>query len=370
MDHYVQAVSLRWYNACAWYAVTLAAALAGRGVRVTVVGDAGTPALVRAAESHGLDTVEGLRPSAGGVTGITGRIGVYREFARCSGITAVNAHTGMDHLLWALALRGTGIPIIRTYGNQIPPKNHLAARWLISRKTAGIIATCLPVRGFFADRFGIDPGAIPVINGGIGGEFLTAPPDRVEARRELGIPGDGLLFGILARFSPDKGHRHFFDAAGMFARRHPSARFMVAGWDAQLTGADMRRMAGEAGIAERTVFPGKRLDSRELIAALDVGIIASVRSETVCRIAMEYMATGVPVIATDTNVIPEVVRHGESGLVVRAGDAEAMAAAMEEMASSEATRREFGAKGRRIVENEYTLDAFAERTLDAYRSMM
>ena len=244
MDHYIQAVSLRWYNACAWYAVTLAAALANRGVKTTVIGDAGTPAIVRAAESYGLNTVEGLPSSAGGIGGMFGRISLYREFARCNRITLVNAHTGEDHLLWSLALRGTGIPVIRTSGNQLPPKNHPAARWLVKRKTAGIIATCNTIRGFYAGKFGIDPADIPVINGGIGSEFLTGPPDRANARRALGIPGDGLLFGILARFSPDKGHRYFFEAAGKFSRKHPDARFMVAGWNAQLTEADMRGMAG------------------------------------------------------------------------------------------------------------------------------
>ena len=77
---------------------------------------------------------------------------------------------------------------------------------------------------------------------------------------------------------------------------------------------------------------------------------------------------GIPVIATDTNVIPEVVRHGQSGIVVPAGDPEKMASAMQQMLTSKEKALMLGKCGRRIVEKDYSLASFAEKTLDAYRS--
>ena len=91
-----------------------------------------------------------------------------------------------------------------------------------------------------------------------------------------------------------------------------------------------------------------------------------VGSETVCRIAMEYMAMGIPVIAADTNVIPEVVRHGESGIIGPSGSGEAMAAAMEQVVQSQENGRAMGSLGRNIVETEYALVSFAEQTHASY----
>jgi len=360
MGHIVQAVTVRWYNACAYYAVTLARGLDELGYRVTLAGARGTPS-VEKARGYGIDTAD--VPDGG----FLGRMMFCRRFALDNGVTLVNAHDGGTHLLWTLALRGTGIPVVRTSGNQVPPKNHAGARLLV-RKTAGIIASCGTVRGYYADRFGIDRERIPVINGGVDTGFFTIRRRRDELRAAFGLPGDAFVFGILARFSPDKGHEHFFRAAGRVAERHPGVRFLVAGWKAQRSEPEIRAMADGAGVLDRTYFTGRHDDSRDLIEVLDAGVVTSVASETICRIAMEYMAMETPVVAFDTNVIPEVVSHGDTGYVVPAGDTDALADAMSSLVDSPEKVRTVGEAGRRRAETAFSLTAFAGRTAEAYRS--
>ena len=368
MEHFVQAVTVRWYNACAYYAVALSRGLKCAGHRVTVAGSYDTPAVKKARELH-CDVYEYPGSKLPAPLSFISRIQALRRYALENKVTLVNAHHGIDHLLWAAALRGTGIPVVRTSGNQIPPKNHAGARYLVRKKTAGIIASCSTIRGFYSDCFGIEPEKIPVIHGGVDIDHYNRTYPLDLSRKNLDIPEDAFVFGILGRFSPDKGHVNFFRAAGIVAKKYPETWFVVAGWDAQLTEKDMRIMASGAGIGERTRFTGRLQDSRDIIGLLDAGVIASVRSETVCRVAMEYMAMGVPVVATDTNVIPEIVRHGLSGLVVPAGDHKTMASAMEEICESREKARAFGQNGRAIVESDYSLSSFAKYTLDAYRSM-
>jgi len=368
MEHIVQSITVRWYNACAYYAVALARGLRDCGVRTTFVSCGDTPAAERAME-HGCEVKSLGRDVSGGPSSMLWAVSALRRYALDNGVTLVNVHHGRDHLLWALALMGTGVPLVRTSGNQIPPKRHPGTR-LLMRKTAGVIATCEKIRGYYSERFGMEPSGIPVIHGGIDTGFYSPSHGKRSGRRRLGIPDEAFVFGILARFSPDKGHECFFRAAGRVAGKHPEAWFLVAGWNAQLTEADIRSMAAGAGIADRVIIAGRHPDSRDLIELLDVGVVASVGSETICRIAMEYMAMEVPVVASDTNVIPEVVRHGRSGLVVPAGDPEAMASAMCELAESRDKVRTYGKEGRRIVEEEYSLRAFAEKTLQAYGSMV
>ena len=116
-DHIVQAATLRWYNACAYYAAALAEGMNRLGKRVTFASITPTPASEkvreRGIESYTPDEGCGFRtPFFSDAAGC-------RRFARETGVTLVNAHTGADHLLWAFALRGTGIPLVRTSGNQL-----------------------------------------------------------------------------------------------------------------------------------------------------------------------------------------------------------------------------------------------------------
>jgi glycosyltransferase involved in cell wall biosynthesis len=98
-------------------------------------------------------------------------------------------------------------------------------------------------------------------------------------------------------------------------------------------------------------------------------VIASVGSEMICRIALEYMAMGIPVVGADTNVIPEIIRHDQTGLIVPKGNPEAMASAMEFFAASRDRAAAFGRAGRSLAEREFSLERFAQKTLDAYRKM-
>ena len=126
-------------------------------------------------------------------------------------------------------------------------------------------------------------------------------------------------------------------------------------------------MVQKAGISDRTRFAGRLENSRRLISTLDAGVVASIGSETICRIAMEYMAMSVPVIATDTNSVPEIIRDGQSGIIVPAGNSPAMASAMEKFLTDSKYALDLGIGGRQIVERDYSLSAFARKTLDIYR---
>ena len=367
MGHYIQAVTIRWFNACACYTLALAQGLVASGHRATIVAGAGSPVLEEA-RKRGLDVLEGSYTGSLNPVAYLRDRAVFRQFARGKDATLVNVHTGADHAVWALALAGTGIPIVRTSGNRLPPKVNPGAKFLMKR-TAGIIASCRTIQEYYAGLFHTDRSRIPVINGGIDSTQFSPDYPRNRLRASLGIPGDAFTFGMVARYSPVKGHRYFFKAAGMVAERNPAVRFVVSGWDAEMTENDIRSMADKAGILDRTVIIGRQLDIRDLLGTLDAGVIASVGSETVCRIAMEYMAMGIPVVGTDINVVPEIIRDGESGFIVPAGDAKAMAAAMEHLLESNDRARSLGQRGRSIIESDYSLEAFAQKTLDAYGSM-
>jgi glycosyltransferase involved in cell wall biosynthesis len=368
MSHIVQAITVPWYNACADYAVLLSRGLNNLGHRVTFIGGKGSPAVEKARQS-GLEIYDLSSPATSNPFRFYSLVKSYRKFAIDKKVSLVNVHQGCDHLAWAIALRGTGIPLVRTSGNQVPPNRHSGSRYIINHCTAGIIVSCRTIQKYYTDAFGIEPENILVVNGGVDSDYFSSGHPENSLRKTLGIPGNAYVFGIVGRYSPVKGHRYFFPAAGKIAREFPHAWFVVSGWEAQLNENSMRVMAAEAGILNRTRFTGRQNDIRDLINSLDTGIIASVGSETVCRIAMEYMSMGISVIGTDTNVIPEIICNGSNGYIVSPADSTAMEKMMESLISSPGLSQKFGEKGREIVEDKYSLEKFAFKTLEAYRKM-
>ena len=158
-----------------------------------------------------------------------------------------------------------------------------------------------------------------------------ASPDRAAARALLGLDDGVPAIGIVGRLQPWKGQHVFLRAAARILATHPAARFFVigdavGGFSAEYP-AELRRLAGELGIAEAVTFTGHRADIPALLPGLDVFVLASF-DEPFGLVNVEAMAAGVPVVATRAGGVPEIVDDGETGLLVPVEDDAAIAAAV------------------------------------------
>jgi glycosyltransferase involved in cell wall biosynthesis len=189
-------------------------------------------------------------------------------------------------------------------------------------------------------------------------------------REKLNLPQGNPVVGVVGRLSPVKGHRHFIESAELVLKRFPLAAFLICGEDAQITSTDLKRIVEQKGIGKSFRFVGRVRDIRDIIALLDVGVVSSVGSETICRVALEYMSMGKPVVGTNVNAIPEVVHHDVNGLVVEPGYAGRMADALIRLLEDESQRLNCGRNSRSLVLEEFTLDRFAQKTEDVYLSLL
>lgn len=195
--------------------------------------------------------------------------------------------------------------------------------------------------------------------------------ERRQARTELGFGPEDVVLICVARFAPQKAHEVLIEAFARAREREPRLRLLLVGGDPFADGVRAAREVAESEgvLADGTcVFAGIRRDVPRLLAASDAFAMAS-RWEGLGLVFLEAMAAGLPVLSTEVSAVPEVVLHGETGLLVPPDDAPAMTAAMLDLARDADRRAALGAAGRARVRAAFGLDRMVEETLAVYREV-
>ncbi len=165
-----------------------------------------------------------------------------------------------------------------------------------------------------------------------------------------------------------KGVGEFVELA---RRLQGKARFRVVGYEERTSPsnvpASQLQTWHDAGIIE---WCGQRDDMARVFGECSIVCLPSTYGEGVPKVLIEAAACGRACVTTDTPGCREIVRHGVNGLLVPPNDSDALASAVSQLIADPAQRQSFGAKGREIVLQGFTLKRVAEETIALYRSVM
>lgn len=215
----------------------------------------------------------------------------------------------------------------------------------------------VPATGLYAS-----PDASPDANHDTGSDA-----GKGDLRAAFGIAADALVAGVVGRLSPEKGHIHFLRALARARQTEPRLVGLLAG---DGPGADMlRREADMLGLAHAVTFAGHVSRVARVYRALDVAVLPSL-SEGMPNAALEAMLHGLPVVASHVGGVPEVVRDGETGLLVPPGDEAQLAAALVALCADVERRKALGARGRERVLGHFAPHQRAERILGLYHELL
>ena len=210
----------------------------------------------------------------------------------------------------------------------------------------------------------LDPHRVHVVPNGVDTSVFR-PRRQEDARRELRLPTDRPLVVAAGRLNREKGFGVAIRALGEVRDR--STRLLIVG-DGEERRA-LERLAEEIGLSTRVSFEGARphAELATYIAAADAFVFPTERDEAAPLVLPQAMACGVPVIASATGGIPEVLdRPGESGLLVPAGDVRALTTAIDTVIGDRHLAARLGEGARRRIAAEYTAERMVARTLDVY----
>jgi glycosyltransferase involved in cell wall biosynthesis len=169
-------------------------------------------------------------------------------------------------------------------------------------------------------------------------------------------------------YGESKGYDTFLGAAATVSREMPEVRFLAVG-----KGTDSEKMKNAVARHElegAVTLAGYRPDVPDILSAVDLLVNCPKSREGLSVIALEAMATGLPVIATNVGGIPEIVRDGETGLLVPPDDPDALARAMVRLLSDAELASRLADAGARLVREELSVDKMVERTEALYREIL
>jgi glycosyltransferase involved in cell wall biosynthesis len=208
---------------------------------------------------------------------------------------------------------------------------------------------------------GLPPGRLLLIYDGV--PDRRPARDAREALEELGIPAGSPVIGNVAALTEHKDHATLLAAMPRVLETVPAARLVIVG-----AGGLREQLEAEArkqGLGGRCVFTGFRTDIDRLIPAFSLLCLTS-RTEGLGTSLLDAMCFGRPVVATATGGIPEVVGHGDTGLLVPVGDPVALAAALIELLLEADRRETLGRAGRYRFERDFTAERMVDETLRLY----
>jgi len=169
----------------------------------------------------------------------------------------------------------------------------------------------------------------------------------------------------VGRFSPEKGHLVLLDSLAVLRDR--GCPFVCT-----LVGDGPLRSVIEGHVADRNLrdvvtltgaLPPDRVQTRYEEADL---VVSASFSEGIPVVLMEAMAQGLPVVATRVGGVPELLRHGQTGLLVAPGDAAELADAIQWVLDHPEASRAMGDSARRFVRQEFCLDTAADRLMTLF----
>jgi len=357
-------VMLRFWSAIAWHALSMAQALEGRGHTCWIAGAKGSPILREAERAHLAVEEElpldWLRPWNWLAT-----VSRLRGFLLRRRVDVVFVHTGSGHFEAHVARLGLPAALVRVRADARPPRGDISHRWLYRQATDQIAVSSRRMMEVDLAGWGIERDRLHHLPPGIDCEAIAADPElrRECCRSRLGeryeLPSDARWIGIIGRLSPVKGHIDLIRASAILSRRNIDWRLLVVGAEKEVSVAHLRSRAAALGVEERLVFTGHVEDPLVHAAALDVGVIPSLGSETVSRSALEFMAVAVPVVASRVGILPEVIEAPEQ--LVPPGNPEALADALTPLLNDAARAREAGWIGRARATKNYSTPALGTR---------
>ncbi len=240
-------------------------------------------------------------------------------------------------------------------------------RYRVNRLTIGladrVVAVSASVQEFCTVHIHLPASKLVLIRNGIAIPDKTLPTQR-ESRQMFNLPEEVDLIGTIGRLDPIKGYSYLLEALKQI---DPDACLVIVG-----DGPEREHLQAHAcrlGIKERVFWMGSVQDIWSILPAFDLFVLPSLR-EGLPVTLLEAMAAGLPVVATQVGGVPEVILDGITGILLPAGNPQALAEAIQRLLTKPGLCMEMGRSGRERVRDDFSVEQMVQKTQALYEDLL
>ncbi|QSQ09405.1 N-acetyl-alpha-D-glucosaminyl L-malate synthase [Koleobacter methoxysyntrophicus] len=248
-------------------------------------------------------------------------------------------------------------------GQRIKKKGYETAERFSSYFFRYIIAVSEGLKRELTSKRGIPEEKIKVIPNGIDVKRYKTSGNVNRIKEQMGIPKNSRVIGTIARFAPQKDLSTLLRAVSRLISLVPDVRFIMVG-DGPLR-PQLEKEAENLNIRDKVIFTGYRHDIPKILGIMDVFALSS-RTEGMPITVLEAMVMEKAVVATGVGGIPEVVKHGVSGILVNPGDEAALAGGLLRVLNDKELAQALGSAGKKTILERYTVEKMLESTERLY----
>jgi len=281
------------------------------------------------------------------------------------------SHNARDFYL-AWPFRAIGIPVLRYRHISERVKDTWNRSFAYRHGASLVVATADFIKRQLVEHNHVAPERIRVIGEGVDLKAYHTGIDGQPARGEFGLKPEHFVAGSVGMVRADKGYFLIVKAASLLKDDFPNLRFLFVGGPTR-DGEHMRRcqqQAEELGVADRIIWTGWREDVPQLMAAMDLFILASVGVEGQSRVIPEAFALGKPVIGSDVGGIPELIQDGTTGLLFKRNKADSLAAAITRMMREDSLRQSCAEAGLALARERLDINRRMAESYALYRNLI
>jgi glycosyltransferase involved in cell wall biosynthesis/CelD/BcsL family acetyltransferase involved in cellulose biosynthesis len=282
---------------------------------------------------------------------------------RARGFDLIQTYMGDSGLVGPLIGRRAGVPVLvsrRDLGFWHTPRMVSAIR-RVDRLAAGFVANAEAVRDHVVEVEHVPKSDVAVVHNGHAASGFDAP--RTEGLRAAhGIADAAVVLALLANLKPLKRQPDLVEALARLVARHPNVHALFLG---QGPDDDIRATASRLGVGDRVTIHHAQGGAVAFVKECAVGVLCS-ETEGLSNAILEYMACGLPVVATRVGGTPDLVSEGENGFLYAPGDVEALTRHLDRLLAEPALSQRLGRASRVKFERDFGLRRMVEETVAVY----
>jgi len=249
-------------------------------------------------------------------------LSLYRYVSK-NNLDVIHTHSSVDSWLGGVVGKLSGVPVIRTRHVSLPVNDFFPNHLLYSYIPQRILTSGNMISDIVKQVRCVDSNKVVSIPAGVDLRKFDSEISGEKIREELKVDSNQILIGKIGVVRGWKGHNYFLEAIPLILKKIPSARFVIAG-----DGPGFKEIKSKvklAGIDNKVDLLGHREDVPEIMAALDVQVLASFAGEGTPQVIPQAFAMKTPVVATKIASIPELLGQGERGVLIEPENALSLA---------------------------------------------